>query len=75
MASAIPSHLKPSGNGSANANVANGEANEFARKHHGKTQSHVVSATVPHFIQCERFHGPHSSCTSTEKVDYERRHF
>lgn len=47
MASAIPSHLKPSANGNANANVANGEANEFARKHHGKTQSHVVSARIP----------------------------
>jgi hypothetical protein len=31
--SAIPSHLKPD---------AAGEAADFARKHHGKTQSHVV---------------------------------
>ncbi|KAE9978628.1 hypothetical protein EG328_001389 [Venturia inaequalis] len=31
---AIPSHLKPPGAG-------NGEAAEFARKHHGKSQSHM----------------------------------
>jgi hypothetical protein len=37
--SALPAHLNPKsalGNGDANA--------EFARKHHGKTQSHMVSA-------------------------------
>ena len=33
---AIPSHLKPA------AAQGNGDA-DFARKHHGKTQSHVVS--------------------------------
>ncbi|XTI91928.1 hypothetical protein V2W45_757989 [Cenococcum geophilum] len=33
---AIPSHLKPS------AAAGNGDAESFARKHHGKTQSHVV---------------------------------
>jgi UTP--glucose-1-phosphate uridylyltransferase len=37
--SALPSHLKPSAGGAQN----NGDAAEFARKHHGKTQSHVVS--------------------------------
>ena len=37
--SALPSHLKSSGL----AGNANGEAAEFARKHHGKTQSHMVS--------------------------------
>jgi hypothetical protein len=37
LKSALPAHLKSSlGNGDANA--------EFARKHHGKTQSHMVSA-------------------------------
>jgi hypothetical protein len=36
--SALPSHLKPRIAG------ASGEAPDFARKHHGKTQSHVVSA-------------------------------
>ncbi|QDS70308.1 hypothetical protein FKW77_008239 [Venturia effusa] len=40
---AIPSHLKPPGAG-------NGEAAEFARKHHGKSQSHVVSEAA--FILC-----------------------
>jgi hypothetical protein len=35
LKSALPSHLKP-GNGDA----------EFARKHHGKTQSHMVSALI-----------------------------
>jgi hypothetical protein len=34
---AIPSHLKPS------AAAGNRDAESFARKHHGKTQSHVVS--------------------------------
>lgn len=34
---AIPSHLKAQANG-------DGDAAEFARKHHGKTQSHVVSS-------------------------------
>lgn len=38
---AIPSHLKPPGAG-------NGEAAEFARKHHGKSQSHVVSKACFH---------------------------
>jgi len=33
---AIPSHLKPS------AAAGNGDAESFARKHHGKTQSHVA---------------------------------
>jgi len=38
----LPSHLKPSG-------LGNGDA-EFARKHHGKTQSHMVSfVTSPTF--------------------------
>ena len=36
--SAIPTHLK-------NAAAANGDAADFARKHHGKTQSHVVRYT------------------------------
>ena len=36
LKSALPAHLKSAlGNGDANA--------EFARKHHGKTQSHMVS--------------------------------
>src|SRR5258708_5377843 len=34
---AIPSHLKPS------SAAGNGDGDSFARKHHGKTQSHVVS--------------------------------
>jgi len=37
---AIPSHLK------TNANGDGGDAAEFARKHHGKTQSHVVSSLL-----------------------------
>ena len=37
LKSALPSHLKPSGLG------GDGEK-EFARKHHGKTQSHMVSS-------------------------------
>lgn len=37
LKSALPSHLKPSG-------LGNGDA-EFAKKHHGKTQSHMVSST------------------------------
>jgi len=38
LKSALPAHLKPStlGNGDAAA--------EFAKKHHGKTQSHMVSS-------------------------------
>jgi hypothetical protein len=39
--SAIPQHLKA-------AAVPNGEASDFARKHHGKTQSHVVRS-VPSY--------------------------
>ena len=37
LKSALPAHLKPSGLGNGDANA------EFARKHHGKTQSHMVS--------------------------------
>lgn len=37
MSSDIPSHLKPAG--------ANGDGHDFAKRHHGKTQSHVVSIT------------------------------
>lgn len=33
---ALPSHLKPSSNGGD-------EGGDFARRHHGKSQSHVVS--------------------------------
>ncbi|KAE9990596.1 hypothetical protein EG327_001239 [Venturia inaequalis] len=38
---AIPSHLKPPGAG-------NGEAAEFARKHHGKSQSHMPESMREH---------------------------
>lgn len=41
MASAIPSHLKSAAKSALGG--SNGEAAEFARKHHGKTQSHMVS--------------------------------
>lgn len=34
--SALPSHLKP-------GNVNNGDEAEFAKRHHGKTRSHMVS--------------------------------
>jgi hypothetical protein len=34
--SALPTHLKP-GNG-------NGDDSEFAKRHHGKTRSHMVSS-------------------------------
>ena len=37
ISSALPAHLKPSGAGNGDANGG------FARKHHGKSQSHVVS--------------------------------
>jgi UTP--glucose-1-phosphate uridylyltransferase len=37
LKSALPSHLKPS------SLSPNGDPAEFARKHHGKTQSHMVS--------------------------------
>ncbi|TVY75943.1 hypothetical protein LSUE1_G005636 [Lachnellula suecica] len=37
LKSALPSHLKPSGLG--NGDAANAE---FAKKHHGKTQSHMI---------------------------------
>jgi len=53
---AIPAHLR---------NPANGEgdeagAAEFARKHHGKTQSHVVSCQffVPRFVPRLAFQAP-----------------
>jgi len=40
---AIPSHLrKPASGDGDDAGAA-----EFARKHHGKTQSHVVSLSIP----------------------------
>jgi hypothetical protein len=43
--SALPAHLNPkSALGNSDANV------EFARKHHGKTQSHMVSA-APRLLQ------------------------
>jgi UTP--glucose-1-phosphate uridylyltransferase len=35
--SALPSHLKPSNAGN------NGDEAEFAKRHHGKTRSHMVS--------------------------------
>ncbi|TVY30386.1 hypothetical protein LHYA1_G000464 [Lachnellula hyalina] len=35
LKSALPAHLKPSSLGAPDANA------EFARKHHGKTQSHM----------------------------------
>jgi hypothetical protein len=39
LKSALPAHLKLSGLGNGDANA------EFARKHHGKTQSHMVSCS------------------------------
>lgn len=40
---AIPSHLKAAlGGGTANG----GDSADFQRRHHGKTQSHVVSSIV-----------------------------
>jgi hypothetical protein len=46
LKSALPAHLKPStlGNGDAGA--------EFARKHHGKTQSHMVSSAFILYVLC-----------------------
>lgn len=38
MASALPSHLRPASNGGGEGDKA-----DFAKRHHGKTQSHVVS--------------------------------
>jgi len=37
LKAALPTHLKP-GNGNGN-----GDDETFARKHHGKTRSHMVS--------------------------------
>ncbi|KAI9704936.1 MAG: hypothetical protein M1836_006716 [Candelina mexicana] len=37
---ALPMHLKPS-------SLGNGDADGFARKHHGKTQSHVGNMKLP----------------------------
>lgn len=37
ISSALPSHLKPTGTSNGDADGA------FSRKHHGKSQSHVVS--------------------------------
>lgn len=39
--SSVPSHLK---------NAANGSPTEFQERHHGKTQSHVVSSDTIFFI-------------------------
>jgi len=53
LKSALPSHLKA---GAAKPSaLGNGDANaEFARKHHGKTQSHMVSpfefSTAPEML-------------------------
>ncbi|TVY58121.1 putative UTP--glucose-1-phosphate uridylyltransferase [Lachnellula cervina] len=41
LKSALPSHLKPSSLGAGDANA------EFARKHHGKTQSHMGKYGLP----------------------------
>lgn len=49
LKSALPSHLKPS-------SALGGDA-EFARKHHGKTQSHMVSAPSFKFLETIRMHG------------------
>jgi len=49
MASALPSHLKPAASGNTKSN-GDGEG-AFARKHHGKSQSHVVSWR--HFLMHE----------------------
>jgi hypothetical protein len=44
---AIPSHLKPSA-------AAGGQDGDFTQRHHGKSQSHVVS-TSPPFWGCHPF--------------------
>jgi hypothetical protein len=41
---ALPAHMKP-----ASANGGNGEE-AFKRKHHGKTQSHMVSSALTHHL-------------------------
>jgi hypothetical protein len=53
MASALPAHLK----GAVKSALGNGDAAnaEFARKHHGKTQSHMVSRVW--FLSMIRMHG------------------
>lgn len=47
LKSALPSHLKPS-------SLSPNDNGEFARKHHGKTQSHMVCAVLPWNINFHR---------------------
>lgn len=53
LKSALPAHLKPSAlGGNGNGNKAAADA-EFAKKHHGKTQSHMVSEAISLEYTCE----------------------
>ena len=56
ISKAIPSHLKPS-----SAEGKNGE--EFKQRHHGKTQSHVVSS----FLHFHKHNSPWSGSSSSSQ--------
>lgn len=48
LKSALPSHLKPS-------SLSPNDNGEFARKHHGKTQSHMVCAVLSQNLNLHLF--------------------
>jgi hypothetical protein len=61
MSKAIPAHLKPK------TAENNGDAAEFQRRHHGKTQSHVVCTIFPSTKRGVVF--PLSSAESHDELD------
>ena len=66
LKSALPSHLKPSSL-SPNDNGA-----EFARKHHGKTQSHMVCVTFYIWKMPEFNLLPHGTSTKAGNLHLSR---
>jgi UTP--glucose-1-phosphate uridylyltransferase len=64
--SAIPSHVKPG---------ANGDAAEFARKHHGKTQSHVAFENTSTSVAASQMRNALNNLTDTVKDQNERKRF
>jgi len=66
-AKAIPQHLKPA--------AANGEPADFARKHHGKTQSHVAFENTSTSVAASQMRNALNNLTDSVKDPEERKRF
>jgi UTP--glucose-1-phosphate uridylyltransferase len=72
LKSALPAHLKSS----LGANLGNGDPNaEFARKHHGKTQSHMAFENTSTSVAASQMRNALNNLADTVKDPEEKKLF